>query len=228
MDGSGRLDRFVILPTSRLDALENQIEIVYAVFSFWRPIGNLTRHATNRLWAKALLFLAIFAAAAHAQQSSIPRFEVTLPAAYKQPVTGRVFVIVARSDSPEPRLQAGSWRSRSEFMGADVQQLQPGQSVSLSSSTLGYPLKNVRELPAGDYYVQALLNVYTKFERADGHTIWGHMDQWEGQKFNRSPGNLYSEAHRFHLDPLSGYEIQLNLDKIIPPVQMPADTQYLN
>src|SRR5258708_10780927 len=136
MDGSGRLDRFVILPTSRLDALENQIEIVYAVFSFWRPIGNLTRHATNRLWAKALLFLAILAAAAPAQQSSIPRFEVTLPAAYKQPVTGRVFVIVARSDSPEPRLQAGTWRSGPPVIGADARALQPGATVPFRTSTL--------------------------------------------------------------------------------------------
>ncbi|HEV3316437.1 MAG TPA: hypothetical protein VG488_05685 [Candidatus Angelobacter sp.] len=148
---------------------------------------NLKRYITNPLCAKALIFIAILISTAHAQQSSIPRFEVTLPAAYKQPVTGRVFVIIAKSENPEPRLQAGSWRGRTEFMAVEVQQLQPGRSISLYSSTLGYPFKNVRELPAGDYYVQALLNVYTKFERADGHTIWGHMDQWEGQKFNRSP-----------------------------------------
>ncbi len=177
----------------------------------------------SRLGVIALLFVA----AASAQQSSIPRFEVTLPVGYKQPVTGRVFVIVARSDSPEPRLQAGTWRSRTEFMGADVQQLQPGQNVSLNSSTLGYPLKNVRELQAGDYYVQALLNVYTKFERADGHAIWGHMDQWEGQQFNRSPGNLYSPVQRVHLDPLSGYLVRLSLTETIPPVQVPADSQYV-
>src|SRR5438876_515768 len=121
----------------------------------------------------------------------------------------------------------GSWRGRTEFMGTEVQQLQPGRSVSLNSSTLGFPLKNVRELPAGDYYVQALLNVYTKFERADGHTIWGHMDQWEGQKFNRSPGNLYSPVQRVHLDPLSGYDVRLSLTETISPVQVPSDSPYV-
>ena len=185
---------------------------------------NLTKHLKSRFCAAALLFVAILGSTAHAQQSSIPRFEVILPAAYKQPVTGRVFVIIAKSENPEPRLQAGSWRGRTEFMGAEVQQLQPGRSVSLNSSTLGFPLKNVRELPAGDYYVQALLNVYTKFERADGHTIWGHMDQWEGQKFNRSPGNLYSPVQRVHLDPLSGYDVRLSLTETIPPVQVPSDS----
>ena len=187
----------------------------------------LTRHHWRRCFAVALLFVAIFVSAAQAQRSSIPHFEVTLPSTYKQPVTGRVFVVVAKSDSPEPRLQPGSWRGRTEFMGADVQQLQPGRSVSLDSSTLGYPLKNVRELPAGDYYVQALLNVYTKFERADGHIIWGHMDQWEGQQFNRSPGNLYSQVQRVHLDPLNGYDVRLNLTETIAPVELPSDSAYV-
>ncbi len=176
------------------------------------------------LYLSAILFLSL-AAQLQAGASDI-RFKITLPAG-QQPVTGRVFIMISKVDNPEPRLQTGSWRSRVEFLGRDVQDLAPGQSATMDALTLGYPLKSIRELPAGDYYVQALLNVYTKFQRADGHTIWAHMDQWEGQQFNRSPGNLYSEAHRFHLDPLSGYEIQLNLDKIIPPVQMPADTQYV-
>ena len=179
------------------------------------------------LYLSAILFLSL-AAQLQAGASDI-RFKITLPAGQQpqQPVTGRVFIMISKVDNPEPRLQVGSWRSRVEFFGRDVQDLAPGQSATMDALTLGYPLKSIRELPAGDYYVQALLNVYTKFQRADGHTIWAHMDQWEGQQFNRSPGNLYSEAHRFHLDPLSGYEIQLNLDKIIPPVQMPADTQYV-
>jgi hypothetical protein len=155
------------------------------------------------------------------------RFKVTLPLSYAQPVTGRVFIIISKTDNPDPRLQVGSWRSHVEFLGRDVQALDPGQSTTLDSLVLGYPMKSVRELPAGDYYVQALLNVYTRFQRADGNTIWGHLDQWEGQKFNRSPGNLYSAARRFHLDPLSGYEIQLSLDNAIPPITMPADTQYV-
>src|SRR5438045_664721 len=96
----------------------------------------LTRYLAARRYATTLLFVAICISAGQAQQSSTPRFEVTLPAGHKQPVTGRVFVVVARSDNPEPRLQAGSWRGRAEFMGVDVQQLQPGQSVSLTSSTL--------------------------------------------------------------------------------------------
>jgi hypothetical protein len=154
-------------------------------------------------------------------------FTVTLPGGSQQPLTGRVFVIVSRSDNPEPRLQVGSWNSRVEFLGKDVQGMASGESVSLDALTLGFPFRSIRELPAGDYYVQAVFNVYTRFARADGHVIWAHMDQWEGQQFNRSPGNLYSDIGHFHLDPLSGYEIRLTLGHVIPPIQMPADTTYV-
>lgn len=155
------------------------------------------------------------------------RFKITLPSGYPQPITGRVFIMVSKSDTPEPRLQVGSWRSRVEFLGKDVQGWEPGQAVYVDQLTMGYPFKSIRELPAGDYYVQALLNLYTRFQRADRYTIWAHMDQWEGQQFNRSPGNLYSTVGHFHLDPLSGYEIQLTLNQIIPPVRVPPDTQYV-
>jgi S-formylglutathione hydrolase FrmB len=113
------------------------------------------------------------------------------------------------------------------MLAIDVQALQPGQVATVDALTLGYPLKSVRELPAGDYYVQALLNVYTRFQRSDGNTIWAHMDQWEGQQFNKSPGNLFTEVGHFHLDPLTGYEIRLSLDHKIPTPLPPGDTQYV-
>jgi len=113
------------------------------------------------------------------------------------------------------------------MIAIDVQGLQPGQSATLDSLTLGYPLKSVRELPPGDYHVQALLNIYTRFQRSDGHTIWAHMDQWEGQQFNKSPGNLYSDTGYFHLDPLTGYEIRLSLTHKIPTPLPPGDTPYV-
>ncbi|MBZ5520802.1 MAG: hypothetical protein LAP21_00955 [Acidobacteriia bacterium] len=173
----------------------------------------------------SVTILAALAAAAHAQ-SSLPRFEISLPAG-KQPVTGRAFVIIAKSDSPEPRLQVGAWNSRTEMLGREVSDLQPGATAAIDALTLGFPLKSVRELPAGEYYVQAVFNVYTRFSRADGHTIWAHMDQWEGQHFNLSPGNLYSEIQRVHLDPISGYDVRLSLTRTIPAIKVPEDTRYV-
>src|SRR5215831_17482361 len=184
-------------------------------------------HSIQRL-ARFLVLLSLICLTGELTSSAADiRFKISLPPGARQPVTGRVFIIISKTDNPEPRLQVGSWRGRIEFLGRDVQGMEPGQAVTMDALTLGFPMKSVRELPAGDYYVQALLNVYTRFQRADGHVIWAHNDQWEGQQFNRSPGNLYSAVRRFHLDPLAGYEIQLSLDQTIPPIQMPADTAYV-
>ena len=94
----------------------------------------------------------------------------------------------------------------------------------IDEATLGYPLASLKDLPPGDYYVQALLNVYTEFHRADGHTIWAHMDQWEGQKFASSPGNLVSPVQRVHFDPSGANAIHLELSSVLPAVEVPSDT----
>jgi putative esterase len=178
-------------------------------------------------WPQLLAVLALCLVISAPAFASSTTFRITLPAQQTEPLTGRLFVIIARANDPEPRLQVGSWRSRTEMIAIDVQGLQPGQSATLDSLTLGYPLKSVRELPPGDYHVQALLNIYTRFQRSDGHTIWAHMDQWEGQQFNKSPGNLYSDTGYFHLDPLTGYEIRLSLTHKIPTSLPPGDTPYV-
>lgn len=184
---------------------------------------NVAQRWTRFAIAAIIFSLALSVSAAG---SSIT-FKVTLPAREPQPVMGRLFIIIARANDPEPRLQVGGWRSKTELIGADIDGLAPGGTATIDAVALGFPYKSVRELPAGDYYVQALFNVYTRFQRSDGHSIFAHMDQWEGQQFNKSPGNLYSEAGHFHLDPLTGYEIRLNLDRKIPAPLPPGDTTYV-
>lgn len=176
----------------------------------------------------AALLLARDANATPLPQGAGVTFEVSFPAsAHAGAITGRVFVVVSTSDKPEPRLQAGNWGDSGPFFGVDVNSLAPDKSAVIDASTPGSPVRSLRDVPAGDYYVQALVNIYTEFHRADGHTVWLHMDQWEGQHFNRSPGNLYSEAQKVHLDPAAGYDIKLSLTKEIPPVQVPADTAWV-
>ncbi len=174
-----------------------------------------------------LLGLVLASACAPAQKDSL-RFEISFPESMQpEPITGRVFVMISRTDEPEPRLQVGSWSRETPFFGADVEQLQPGEVAVINGTTLGFPLTNLGDIPAGEYYVQALINIYTEFERSDGHVIWAHMDQWEGQHFERSPGNLYSEIQKVRLDPKSGYTVALSLDRKIPPVEVPPDTEWV-
>jgi len=142
-----------------------------------------------------------------------------------------MFLTISPDSQPEPRIAAyNSARqriARTPFFAADIDQLQPGESAVIDGTTTGYPIGSLGDLPPGDYYVQALLNVYTRFERSDGHTLWAHMDRWEGQRWAFSPGNLVSEPTRLHLDPAQPRTVSLELSRILPPIQVPPDTRYV-
>jgi len=163
-----------------------------------------------------------------ASLASAQRVEVKLdPALATTPTTGRVFVFFAKSDAREPRLTGGSYGGSVPFFGSDVDALKPGAAASIDARTLGYPYESLSQVPAGEYYVQALMNVYTQFHRADGHVIWVHNDQWEGQRFNTSPGNLVSEVIHVKYDPKSRTPITLTLNKKLPDVTVPPDTRWV-
>jgi hypothetical protein len=154
------------------------------------------------------------------------RFEISFPAsAHAQPVTGRVYVMISRDNEREPRLEIS--RIGNPFFGRDVDQLKPGQTAVIDTTDLGTPVASLAEIPPGDYYVQAMVNIYTEFRRSDGHVLWMHDDQWEGQRWNRSPGNLYSLPQKLHVDTSKPAAIKIVADQIIPPVEIPKDTAYV-
>jgi putative esterase len=143
------------------------------------------------------------------------------------PITGRAFLFVARTNKEEPRLQSGADRGSEPFFGKDVEALPAGKRVNIDWNTPGFPVENFTKLPPGDYYVQGLLLPYTRFARADGHTIWAHMDAGEGQRFNASPGSLVSEVQKVHIDPTKKAQYTISLTKVIPPVKAPPETQWV-
>ena len=153
------------------------------------------------------------------------RFEISFDkTAHSGPITGRVILVIARSDRSEPRLQIAP--NSTPMFGVDAEGLQPGQTVIIDSSTFGHPVESLKNLAAGDYYVQAVLNLYTKCQRSDGRTLWVHWDM-RGRFFNVSPGNLYSDVQKVRLDPSSGYKVNLLLNKVIPPDDPPPDTKWI-
>jgi len=117
------------------------------------------------------------------------------------------------------------WVNSPEIIAKDVHELLPGHAAIVDSALLGTPLQTLKELPPGDYYVQAVLNLYTEFHRADGHVIWAHLDQGEGQQFNKSPGNLYTKVTKLHLGRTG--TVKLTLTEVIPPIPPTADTQWV-
>lgn len=154
------------------------------------------------------------------------RFEISVASSvHPEPITGRVYVMISRTNDREPRLQIG--RTGAPFFGRDVERLKPGAAAVINTIDLGSPVESLADIPPGEYFVQAFVNVYSEFKRADGHVVWMHDDQWEGQQFTRSPGNLHSEVQRVRIDPAVGGTIALPVTRKIPPIAMPADTAWV-
>ncbi|HWY67843.1 MAG TPA: hypothetical protein VNX88_04210 [Terriglobales bacterium] len=157
------------------------------------------------------------------------RFEIGFPASLSsKPLDGHVMLGITKDEKPEPRYQLREEEAESaQFFGLDVDALAPGTSATIDSSTLGYPLVNLDGLPAGDYYVQAVLNIYETFHRSDGHTVKLPPDMGEGQQWFEKPGNLLSKPQKLHIDPSSGGVVRIALSEKIPPIEPPADTRYI-
>ncbi len=173
------------------------------------------------LFAVAVLFQVLLCSTAQGDA----RFEISYDkAVHPGPLTGRIILVIARRETPEPRLQIGP--NATPIFGVDVEALQPGQATVIGESTFGHPVESLTQLPAGDYYVQAILNVYTKCERSDGRALWVHWDM-QGNFFNSSPGNLYSDVQKVQLDPSAGYKISLRLNHVIAAADPPKETKWI-
>jgi enterochelin esterase-like enzyme len=145
----------------------------------------------------------------------------------EEPLDGRLLLLVSRDSTPEPRFQRLRSPMAPALFGIDVEGLGAGDVATFRGSVRGWPVERVQLLPADDYFVQAVLNVYTTFQRADGHVIKAHMDQWEGQQWNRSPGNLVSPVLRVRVDPGATEPLRLTLTEEMPPIEPPKDTRYV-
>ena len=144
----------------------------------------------------ALAFLASFVAAspllAHPSPADGPQFSVSFTKERSaQPLDGRVFVLLSTDPWQEPRMQIDLSVKTQILFGVDVDALAPGQPIVVTNdNAYGYPVRHLRDVPAGEYYVQAVLHRYETFHRSDGHTVKLPMDRGEGQHWNIAPGNL--------------------------------------
>ena len=131
---------------------------------------------------------------------------------------GRAYVIVTRDSAREPRRQVSV--SGVPFWGTNISNLGAGGSVTIADGAqlIGYPLDRLRDLPAGEYYVQAFVNVYTTFRRADGKVVRMHQESGDGQNPWISPGNLHSKVVKLRIGSGARTHV-LELSEVIPPIE---------
>jgi hypothetical protein len=192
-------------------------------------------HVFTRLRLRPLLTVAVaFALTAVARTSGErqsgaaagPRIEIAFSReARAEPVTGMVYVAISRTNQRSPIEQTSP--TGVPLFSQFVEGLAPGASAAITGDDRGHPIQSLRDLPAGEYWMQPFVNVYTRFPRADGKTVWLHNDQGEGQNWKQSPGNLLADPVRVRFDPTSTAPIRLVANRVIPRIDPPADTDLV-
>lgn len=166
---------------------------------------------------RTLLALFLLSPLLPAQSFEVRLAEQVAPA----PLSGRVLLMLSRTESFRPGPNG------TPTFGVNVTEMAPGERITIHSETLGHPVRSLTEIPAGEYFAQAYLHVYTRFERADGHRVLLPMDQGEGQNWRRSPGNLHSAVTRIRWNPTDEAPIELTLSEVIAPIPAPKDTEWV-
>jgi hypothetical protein len=168
----------------------------------------------------ALLLIAVVPASLRAQITvAFP------PDVSPKALDGRILLLLSTDASQEPRMQIDDSPDSQLVFGTTVDGMVPNQRVPITGQADGYPIRSLKDVPPGDYYMQVVLNIYQTFHRADGTTVKLAPDRGEGQHWNLAPGNLYSLPIKAHIDSHTRLAIMLT-DKI-PPIKPKPDTKYI-
>jgi hypothetical protein len=169
-----------------------------------------------------LLSLAAVSLPAYAQS-----FTVSFPGERSaRPLDGRLLLLLSTDDSEEPRMQIDDTPRSQMVFGMNVDGLAPGAVATVDAAAFGYPIRSLKDVPPGEYTVQAVLSLYETFHRSDASVVKLHMDQGEGQHWNLTPGNLYSKPRKIRI-VAGGAPVAVSLTEVIPPIPPIADTKYV-
>ncbi len=152
---------------------------------------------------------------------------VSFPASRSdKPVDGRLLLLLSNDPTEEPRMQIDDTLKSQMVFGVTVDGWKPGDALTFGDNAQGYPRESLKDVPPGDYTVQAVLNVYETFHRSDNKTVKLAPDRGEGQHWNLAPGNLLSRPRLVRIGP-GAPPIEVSLDGVIPPIEPEPDTKYI-
>jgi hypothetical protein len=175
----------------------------------------------------AILF-GVLAGVQCSEQNSGPRFVISFTKELSDQVQdGRLLLLLANNDTSEPRFQITDGLSTQLVFGIDVEGFSPGQEIAIDDKAFGFPKQSLKDIPAGEYFVQALLNRYETFNLKTGHAVKLPPDQGEGQHWESKPGNFYSKPLKVSIDPTKGSSTAIVMDHKIAPIEEPKDTKYV-
>ncbi|HKI30262.1 MAG TPA: alpha/beta hydrolase-fold protein, partial [Gemmataceae bacterium] len=115
-----------------------------------------------------------------------------------KPFTGRVYVMLTKSDKTEPRF-GPSWFKPEPMFARDVKDWKPGEELVIDGTAPAFP-EPLAKLAKATYSVQAVMD----FDRGE-------------RSFSTAPGNGYSKSVRQELDPAAAGPLVLAIDQVVPP-----------
>ena len=174
-----------------------------------------------------ILLTVLLAATSISLMATAQSFNVSFPKERSsKPLDGRLLVLLSTDASEEPRMQIDDTPRSQMIFGVTLDGLAPGAKATVDATASGYPIRSLKDVPPGEYTVQAVFNLYETFHRSDGSVVKLHMDQGEGQHWNITPGNLYSKPQKITI-AAGSTPIALSLTEEIPPIPEPQDTKYI-
>ena len=172
----------------------------------------------NRTSSLALLIALLTCALALPAHSNLAgsaadelKFQITLAEGVEPGArSGRLFVVLGRSEQPEPRLSIGATGvDAAPLFARDVADLKPGAPVVIDESAIAFPVESLSRVPAGDYFIQAIFD--------------SNLDL----KSVNAPGNLYSSVEKARIDPSRGGTVSITLTQRVPPEELPSQTEHI-
>ncbi len=176
----------------------------------------------------AWLLLSTLIISCTTEQKKSKTFSISFTEALsKEAQDGRLLLLLAKSDKSEPRFQINDGLSTQLIFGVDIEGMKPGDNIVIDAEAFGFPISSTNKIPAGEYFVQALINRYETFNLKTGHTVKLPPDQGEGQQWNRKPGNFYSKPIKITIDSTQSQQVDIIMDQIIAPLEEPKDSKYV-
>ena len=145
------------------------------------------------------------------------------------PLDGHIVLLLSKDTTREPRthVEENEMLVSPYLFGMNVDGLAPGKAAVVDDQAFGWPAAHLSALPAGEYFVQAVLNRYETFHLADGRTLKLPPDMGEGQHWESKPGNLYSKPVVLHVDPAHPQAFTVALDQVMPEIAPKTDTEFV-
>jgi hypothetical protein len=129
------------------------------------------------------------------------------------PLEGRIHLVVSRSAEPEPRYQVSAGAAGSYLFSRDVVGWRARRAIELTDADPGAPLPSIAHIPAGHYWVQAVLDLEPGEGAPSGSGAGGGDPRDMG--WVRRAGNLVSRPVEVFIDPRSDDVIRVHLARTI-------------